>query len=272
MTIGRFQPFWLSEGGRRLYAAIHGGNGLSSISVGRDSDPPAVLILPPLLHEYHRSFRFLCELASSLADAGLPCLRFCHFGTGDSDGDGDEADFETMSADIEQALTMLAEHTGHRRVVLLAFRSAALSLQHWLSRGPSADLALLWDPVLDGGAWLEGLREEDAAKRATIRVETGQFPSDDELMGCQVSPRFLEQLGRSAWLAEHAMSTHTWLVGHAAAPLSIEVARRFALPSGTPRFGPGVLMDASLFFPAAMHRFTREWATALATDTLASAA
>lgn len=270
MSIGRFQPFWLNEGGRRLYAAIHPGNGSSSLSVGRDSDPPAVLVLPPLLHEYHRSLRFLCELASGLADAGLPCLRFCHFGAGDSDGDGDQADLDTMAADIDHALHMLVEHTGRRRVVLLAFRSSALSLQHWLSRGRRPDLAVLWDPVLDGGAWLEGLRGEDAAKRATIRADAGEPATDGELMGCLVSTRFLDQLGRSTWQSESALPV--WLVGHAGAAAPSSVARRFPLPTGTPRFGEGVLMDASLFFPASMHRFTRELGTALVADSLASAA
>lgn len=273
MSIGRFQPFWLNEGGRRLYAAIHSGNGTSSLSVGRDTDPPAVLVLPPLLHEYHRSFRFLCELASGLADAGLPCLRFCHYGSGDSDGDGDHADFDTMAADIDHALQVLVEHTGRRRIILLAFRSSALSLQHWLARGRQCDLAVLWDPILEGGPWLAGLRNQDAAKRATIRVEPGQSAADGELMGCLVSPRFLDQLDRSTWRAESAASpTPVWVVGHEGAAGPSQASRHFALPAGTPRFGEGVLMDASLFFPAAMHRFTRELGTALSADSLASAA
>lgn len=272
MSIGRFQPFWLNEGGRRLYAAIHPGNG-ASVPVGRDSDPPAVLMLPPLLHEYHRSFRFLCELASGLADAGLPCLRFCHFGSGDSDGDGDQADFDTMSADIDHALHMLVEHTGRRRVVMLAFRSAALSLQAWLDHGRRADLALLWDPVLDGPAWLLARREEDALKRATIRPEPGLPATDDELMGCLVSKRFLEQLGRSRWKTEGADAwSQLWLVGQESRPPWPQVDRRLVLPPGTPPFGEGVLMDASLFFSAPMHRFTRELGTALAGESLASAA
>jgi len=275
MTIGRFQPFWLNEGGRRLYAAFHPGSGLPSASVGRDSDPPAVLVLPPLLHEYHRSFRFLCELASGLADAGLPCLRFCHYGSGDSDGDGNEVDFESMSADIDHAYQMLIHHTGRRRVVILAFRSATLSLQHWLSRGGRpVELALLWDPVLEGDSWLEGLRDEDAAKRARIRGEADRPESQEELMGCLVSSRFLDQLGHSAWPPEHvSLPTQTWLVGHAGGPIPVQAARRFDLPKGTPPFSAGVLMDASLFFPAAMHRFTRELATALVGgDSLASVA
>jgi hypothetical protein len=273
MSIGRFQPFWLNEGGRRLYAAIHDGNGASSLSVGRDSDPPAVLILPPLLHEYHRSFRFLCELASGLADAGLPCLRFCHYGSGDSEGEGDQADFDTMAADIDHAMQMLVEHTGRRRIVILAFRSAALSLQHWLARGKHAGLVVLWDPILDGAAWLEGLRAQDEAKRATIRAEVDTSTADGELMGCLVSSRFLDQLERSTWRPESAAAaTQLWVVGHDGGPAPTQATRRFALPTGTPSFGEGVLMDASLFFPASMHRFTREIGTALAADSVASAA
>ena len=80
MSVDAWQPLWIGDAPRQLYAALHAA---AAARVG-------VLMAPPLLHEQPRSRRVLVEVASRLAALGLACLRFDYFGTGDSAGDGEQ--------------------------------------------------------------------------------------------------------------------------------------------------------------------------------------
>ena len=261
MSVGPFQPFWIEAGGRRLYAAWHAGDpGLAR------GDAPAVLLLPPLLHENYRTVRFLCELASEFAEQGIDCLRFSHAGAGDSEGAGAEADLDRAAEDMAAASTALAECSKAPRQVVLAFRSAALTLPRWFDAGAQCDLVVGWDPVLDGSAWLDARRAEDAAKRATIRPEPDMdCEGDTDLMGLVVSPRLLEQIGQTRWSpAGTAGRAATWQVLYAGQSPAPGVSRSFELPATVPPFGEGVLMDASLLFASPLRRTVRELGSALA--------
>jgi hypothetical protein len=262
MSVGPFQPFWIEGAGRRLYAAWHPGQAGRTAS----AQAPAVLLLPPLLHEHYRSVRFLCELASSLAAQGLDCLRFSHTGAGDSEGEGDEPDLDVVATDIGRAARALLDRSGRPRLAVVAFRSAALALPRWVERGGDCELVVAWDPVADGAAWLRERRAEDAAKRATIEPAPGMDCSGDaDLMGLAVSPRMLAQVEAARWSPASLRSgTRLWQVlysGQVAAP---GVERPLPLPPTVPGFGEGVLMDASLFFSAPLERSVRELGVAMA--------
>ena len=262
MSVGPFQPFWIEAGGRRLYAAWHPGRD----GVPGAGDAPAVLLLPPLLHEHYRSVRFLCELASSLAAQGLDCLRFSHTGAGDSEGEGDQADLDVVAADIARAAAALSDCSRRTRLATVAFRSAALALPRWFAGGGRCELLVAWDPVADGAAWLRERRAEDAAKRATIRPEPGMDCSGDrDLMGLAVSQRMLAQIGDARW-STSALPTDTrlWQVLYPGQVAQPGVERPHALPPSVPAFGQGVLMDASLFFSSPLERSVRDLGAALA--------
>jgi alpha-beta hydrolase superfamily lysophospholipase len=226
---------------------------------------PALLLLPPLLHENYRTIRFLCELASGLAEQGIDCLRFSHTGAGDSEGAGGEADLDMVAADVAAAARTLAGYSNAGRLAVLAFRSAALALPRWLDAGGRCDLVVGWDPVLDGAAWLRDRWAEDATKRATIRPEADMDCSDDtDLMGLDVSPRMLEDIGQARWNpAQLPADVATWQVLYAGQAPAAGVRRRFELPATVPPFGEGVLMDASLLFSSPLQRTVRELGSAL---------
>jgi hypothetical protein len=262
VSVGPFQPFWIEGAGRRLYAAWHAGQAGRAAS----ADAPAVLLLPPLLHEHYRSIRFLCELASSLSAQGLDCLRFSHTGAGDSEGEGAEADLDVVAADIRRAARALSEASGRSRLAVVAFRSAALALPRWFQGGGACELLVAWDPVADGAAWLRERRAEDAAKRATIRPEPGMDCSEDaDLMGLSVSPAMLSQLEGARWSpAALPAATRLWQVLYSGQVAQPGVERPLPLPPTVPGFGEGVLMDASLFFSAPLERSVRELGVAMA--------
>lgn len=247
--IGDWDPLWIGQDPRRLYGALHAACGASA-SPASDT---GVVLVPPLLHEQPRSRRFIAEVASELAAMGLHCLRFDFLGTGDSSGGGEELDFASMQRDLDLAAAHLRQSTGVTRVVMLAWRASALAVQGWLERGGAADLVVLWEPVIDGEAWLRELVVGDLQERALrppprAGVPRATDPSDGQLMGFPASERLRGDLARTRIAADRQADAPVWLVVRSdPADLPLDVARVLALPGNAPVFDMGAAMDATFF-------------------------
>jgi hypothetical protein len=143
---------------------------------------------------------------------------------------------------------------GTRRLVLLAWRGGALVLRGWLERGGSADLAVLWEPIVDGGTWLQELIDGDAGERAVrppprSGVPRLTDPSDGQLMGFPAPPRLRADIAQ-AHLDGGARrgEVPVWVIARKdAAELPMDVARVLALPANAPSFNSGAAMDATFF-------------------------
>jgi alpha-beta hydrolase superfamily lysophospholipase len=260
MSIGRHHPFWITAGGRNLYAALH--------PAGPPQHATGVVCVPPLLHEQPRSRRFVTETASALAALGLPCLRFDFHGTGDSPGAGNELDFGSMRADLDAAVAALKTHAGVDRVVLLAWRGAALPVAAWLDAGARADLVVLWEPIVDGMGWLAELERQDAGERAgrprpRPGVPRTADPDDGQLMGFAASAKLRRELGDARIEGRIAHDIPVWTVVREATALPVEIARTWTLPAGTPTFAGGASMEATLFLSPALERVVDELGRAL---------
>lgn len=262
MKIDNFEPLWLGPQGRCIYGALHRVPGRA---------PTGVVMVPPLLHELATSRRFLTEVSAVLATHGIPSLRFDFFGTGDSSGRGDELDFESIARDLEMAVASLCRQTEVQRVVLLAWRGAALPVGRWLEHGGRADLVVLWEPISDGAAWLAELELADAKERAT---RPGSRPgaravtvdrADGQLMGLMASPRLRKELARSC-LANQLLwgSAPVWVIARAdVADLQAGVTRVLQLPPGAPSFSGGAAMDKTFFLTPAARTMVDELGKAL---------
>lgn len=240
-----WQPMWLSEHGRVLYAAWHP----ARVAEG-DSAGIGVVLVPALLHELQRGRRLQTQIAERLASNGVGCLRFDFYGTGDSEGEGGQADFDTMCADLDLAISFLRQRQGIAQVCLLAIRGGALVVGEWLARGGRADAVALWEPIIDGGAWLEELRHDDAQELHS----SGRYPgrhgapapsSPDQLMGLEVSPAFLRQLQGARYRAGHRQAPLAVLRAQAGLG-DIAPHQRFELPADTAAF-VGTRMDGAMF-------------------------
>jgi hypothetical protein len=244
MGIGDWDPLWLGRDPRRLYGALH---------AATDAAQAGVLLVPPLLHEQPRSRRFIAEVASELAAIGLPCLRFDFLGTGDSAGDGSELDFASMHRDLDLAAASLRESAGVSHVVVLAWRASALAVQGWLAKGGAADVVVLWEPVVDGEAWLRELVDGDLRERAQrppprAGVPRATDPADGQLMGFPVSEHLRGDLARTRLDASHQVGQPLWLVVRSdPAELPVDIARVLSLPANAPTFDMGAAMDATFF-------------------------
>jgi exosortase A-associated hydrolase 2 len=144
-------PFYFGERSRRLFGIYH--------ACGATEGPPRALILCSSWGpEYMHSHRTVRQAAIQLAAVGFHVLRFDYFGTGDSEGDLTQASVELWEEDIREALRELKAMSGATRVGLVGLRfGAILANRVAASNAAEVDRLLLWDPILDGSAYLDEL-------------------------------------------------------------------------------------------------------------------
>lgn len=235
MSIGAWQPLWIGDDSRQLYAALHPA---AQARVG-------ILMAPPLLHEQPRSRRVLAEIASYVAELGLPCLRFDWFGTGDSTGTGMQHDVAAMHADLAVAAQALRVQSAVERVVVLAWRGAALATCTWGGARDGVAALALWEPIVDGAAWLAALDESDRAERR-YRYGAGQGTAHDGyLMGFPTSQAWRSGIARARVAAP--LPVPLWTVARATSVDPLLVQRRFELPPDAPRFDDGIGIENAMF-------------------------
>ncbi len=255
-----WEPVWLGCHPRRLYGALHRAEGAQL----------GILLVAPLLHEQQRTRRLVTELAASLAAKGFPCLRFDFFGCGDSEGHGDQLDFASMRSDLQQAADALRASTGVTRVGVLVMRGAALPVWSWLEEGARVDLLVLWEPLLDGLAWLAQLEQQDRAERCSAN----RYPLargacavdvDQQLMGFAASRELRRDIAQAAVPApDKRFSGPCWGVLRAdARALPVNIDRVFELPADTALIGGSASMDSTVFMSPGLQLVVTELATAL---------
>jgi hypothetical protein len=130
----------------------------------------AVLLCPPLGQDLIRCHRLYRQLGHALATGGSAVLRFDYYGTGDSDGDSSEVDWQRCVADTVAAAGQLRVRSGCDRIVAFGAR---LGGSIAIAASDSAAFAelILWDPILDGESHVRRL---DALQTA-LRCDTQRF-------------------------------------------------------------------------------------------------
>jgi len=191
-------PRLFGPAARRLFGIFHApANGLAPTA--------AVLLCPPMGQELIRSQRFFRVLSDRLARAGVAVLRFDYHGTGDSPGDEVDGDLAGWQHDVAAAHAELRRLVGNAPVGWCGARlGATLAAQaaHAVAAGPGH--LLMWDPVLDGAAYLQALREAHVVAlektyyipprglRRRLASEPDAFT--DGPLGVEMSPRLRRQL------------------------------------------------------------------------------
>lgn len=192
-------PLLFGPPARRLFGLFHAADSTRVSGT-------AVLLCPPMGHEALRSHRFYRLLALRLARAGLSVLRFDPYGTGDSPGDDEDGELDGWRRDILAAHRELASRAGATRIVWFGARiGATLALQAAAMADPRIARLVLWEPVLDGPVYLQGLREKHVAElevshslpdpgwRRRLREDPTAF--SDEAFGFAMSPVLRAQVG-----------------------------------------------------------------------------
>lgn len=165
---------------------------------GHGRDAVAVLC-NPFGDEYIRAHRAYRQLAIRLNRSGFPALRFDYTGTGDSQGDDLEASLTRWRTDINAAIDEAKRRAGVQKVYLAGLRlGASLAAQVAADRDDVQKVAL-WEPVVDGAAYLAELQEAHEHKLfylasggvTTAPAKPGQ-PS--ELLGFVLSDTMLNEI------------------------------------------------------------------------------
>ncbi len=191
-------PLHFGSPQRRLFGLLH-----------RAEPAPArrgaVLLAMPFGHEAVRTHRLHRVLADRLARTGHDVLRFDWYGTGDADGDDADVSLGGWRDDLLAAHATLARHTGAAAVCWLASRLGAAAALQLVCRGllPPQVRLRLWDPVLDGSAYLEALRRKHVqALEASFSLPSRRWAQHladpiaytGEAIGFAIAPRLRQEV------------------------------------------------------------------------------
>jgi uncharacterized protein len=114
----------------------------------------SVLCIPPFCEEMNRSRALMAEQARQFARRGLACLLFDLYGTGDSEGELEQADWDTWLQDTRTASAFLEERSG-QVPVLWGIRLGALLGAQLAAQSPTTFPRMLWwHPVSDGKTYM----------------------------------------------------------------------------------------------------------------------
>jgi uncharacterized protein len=215
---------------RSLLGALHRPQRLQAPSA-------AVLLCNPFGEEAARAHRIYRVLATQLERGGYPVLRFDYSGTGDSMGEGTDATVEAWLGDVLAADAELRSATGAKKVVAvglglggtlaaLATSRSGLKLRH----------LIMWDPVVDGAAYL---RELAVAHRQYMRAEMGSMgyvdglktSADgipDEALGVVITPALARDIAAIDLAGESIKAEHVTVLATSSSPRVEKLHERVA--------------------------------------------
>ncbi len=140
----RVEPRFHDMGGHRLFA-VHW--------LPQGPARGTVVCLPALAEEMNRCRTHVADTARALAAHGWHCVAPDPYGTGESEGSSEDADWHVWVQDTLALLATLRNGTGP--VVLWGVRTGALLAAAAACATPAAVSHLLfWQPVLDGSLFL----------------------------------------------------------------------------------------------------------------------
>ena len=186
-------PFYFGTEERRLFGVFE------PAAVGRTASA-AVLLFNPFAHEAIHAHRLYRVLTQRLTRAGFDTMRFDYFGTGDSAGEDCDGELAGWAADGACAHEELVSRTNATRIVWIGARlGAAVAAQatYRLTRVP--ERVVLWDPIIDGRAYLEELAALHARSLeisyAGVDDAWRTLPTAElECMGFELGRRFRDSL------------------------------------------------------------------------------
>jgi pimeloyl-ACP methyl ester carboxylesterase len=191
-------PFYFGPPERRLF-------GIFERAKGAAPAVTAALLCNPFGQEAIRAHRMYRVLANRLTSTGVDVLRFDYFGTGDSAGDDVDGEIDGWTCDINAAHAELTRRSRSSRVVWVGARlGAALAAQASVSVPRMPDKLILWEPVIDGAAYLRELRERHVLVLADnfeewelpwrAMVASGSMPLQREALGFELGDELRAQL------------------------------------------------------------------------------
>jgi amino acid adenylation domain-containing protein len=140
--------------------------GLHQRPFGGQDRRECCVLCNPFGQEAVRAHRVFRTLADQLSRSGFHVLRFDYYGTGDSAGSDEAGSLSAWTDDVLRANDEIARRSGLSQVAWFGLRlgaSLAALAAKSAARGPTR--LVLWDPVIDGSAYLAELFEAHVGAR-----------------------------------------------------------------------------------------------------------
>ena len=197
---GDVVPFYFGDPGRELYGVFH---------PSRDRPTGAVLIVPPVGHEYVRLHRAMRQVATQCHRAGFAALRFDLTGCGDSTGSLDVATLQGWVDDGRRALAELRARSGPAETWIVGIRLGAVIGACAAAAEGGVSGVVLWDPMVDGREfWTEQRAlHRRMVRHSHLRPRDRRNAGGEEILGFRwpdALVRQVEQLSPASVLARPA--------------------------------------------------------------------
>jgi pimeloyl-ACP methyl ester carboxylesterase len=169
-------PLWFGPAAAPLAGRLHAPPG-----AGRDLG--VAICGPPFGWEDVCVYRPLRSLATVLAAAGLPTLRFDFPGTGDSaGGDDDPGRWQAWVAAVGDAVAAVRAAGPARCAVVGIGLGGSLAIAA-IDDGLAVDTAVLWGTVVEGRTWLRQARAFQRVAGSNGALATRETERGEELAG-----------------------------------------------------------------------------------------
>lgn len=143
-------PFYFGSTDKPLF-------GLHHQPVSSQFQDTSIVICNPIGYEYGRAHSAIRSLAIRLSSQGYHVLCFDYFATGDSSGKSDEVSMEQCIKDIELSCEEIKAISATRKVTVIGYRIGA-TFAAYASRTYKFNKLVLWDPIVNGDAYLNKLQ------------------------------------------------------------------------------------------------------------------
>ena len=163
----------------------------------------AVLVVPPFAEEMNKSRRMIAEVGRRLEGSGIGMLVVDLFGTGDSEGEFAQADWQRWKADLAAAAHWAAAEGAPIRGMLAIRLGCILGSEALAGIGHSVQRTVMWQPAVSGRRLLEQfLRLRVAASmmggdsKETVTALRARLKSGEllEVAGYEISGGLADQL------------------------------------------------------------------------------
>ena len=148
-----FEPFYFGVPEKQLFGNYHRPHTTAQFRDG------VVVLCYPLGDEYIHSHRTYRQLATRLARAGLPTLRFDFYGCGNSAGEDVDATLEEWLSNIHTAIEVAQQRSGSRSVYLVGLRLGSTLAALAAARYGHVAKLVLWETVTDGSTYWNDISE-----------------------------------------------------------------------------------------------------------------
>jgi len=179
-------PFYFGSAERQLFGVHH--------VPARGARDHGVVVVPPMGQEALRAHRALRQLGIALARERYHTLVFDLGCTGDSAGDFGDASLARWVDDARTAADELRDRTGLARVSFVGLRLGAVHAWRASIGRRDVDRLVLWEPVINGAAYLAELARRHSDFIRAELPRKGQQAADDEVLGFPISQALRAEL------------------------------------------------------------------------------